>query len=126
MSIIGIGIDMVSILRFKKLIINYGIAIPNKILSKTELDEYTNIYHKEKFLAQIFTAKEATAKAMGLGIYNNMFLKNCEIVHNRTGKPHIKMFGYVKNKLHQLKVKKIFLSITDTSEYTQSIVILEN
>ncbi|VFP83653.1 holo-ACP synthase [Buchnera aphidicola] len=126
MSIIGIGIDMINIIRFKKLIFNYGIAIPKKILSTNELYVYKNIHNKERFLAKTFTAKEAAAKAVGLGIYKNMFLKNCEVIYDIYGKPKINMFGYITKILKILKVQKIFLSITNTDKYTQSIVILEN
>ncbi|VFP81082.1 Holo-[acyl-carrier-protein] synthase [Buchnera aphidicola (Cinara kochiana kochiana)] len=126
MSIIGIGIDMISIMRFKKLIFRYGTAIPKKILSKNELYEYKNIHNKERYLAKNFTAKEAAAKAIGLGIYKHMFLKNCEVIYDIYGKPKINMLGCIRDKFKKLQVKKIFLSITNTHKYTQSIVILEN
>lgn len=126
MSIIGIGIDIIYILRFKKLIIKHGMKIPKKILSKNELKKYQFIYNPENFLAKRFAAKEAMAKAMGISIYKNMFLKNCEVIHNLLGKPELKIFGYVKNIAKKLKIKKIFLSITDSKKYAQSIVILED
>ncbi|VAX76487.1 holo-ACP synthase [Buchnera aphidicola] len=126
MSIIGIGIDIVNSHRFKKLILNYGFKIPKRILSIKELYEYKKISKKYIFLAKRFTAKEAAAKAMGVSIYQNMFLKNCEVIHNLKGKPSLKMFGPVYEKLNKLKIKKIFLSISDTEKYTQSIVVMEN
>ncbi|VFP88225.1 Holo-[acyl-carrier-protein] synthase [Buchnera aphidicola (Cinara piceae)] len=126
MSIIGIGIDLIDIKRFKKLIFRYGIKIPYKILTERELYEYNHTKnYKEKFLAKRFTAKEATAKAMGIGIYQKMFLKNCEVIHNIYGKPKLNIFGYAGKILKKLKTKKIFLSITDSKKYMQSIVILE-
>ncbi|VFP85848.1 Holo-[acyl-carrier-protein] synthase [Buchnera aphidicola (Cinara pseudotaxifoliae)] len=126
MAIIGIGIDMVSVKRFKRLIICYGFLIPNKILSKKELIEYKIYNNKEKFLSIRFSAKEAIAKALGIGIYKNMFLKNCEIMHDSYGKLVVRMYGFLKKKIKKLKVKNIFLSITDSFKYTQSIVIIEN
>ncbi|MGI4816377.1 MAG: holo-ACP synthase [Janthinobacterium lividum] len=126
MAIIGIGIDLVSIIRFKKLIFFYGLAIPNKILSQKELIEYNIYYNKEKFLSTRFSAKEAIAKALNVGIYKNMFFKNCEIICNSCGKLVVRMYGFLKKKLKKLKVKNIFLSVTDSLEYTQSIVIIEN
>ncbi|VFP79176.1 holo-ACP synthase [Buchnera aphidicola] len=125
MSIISIGIDLINVKRFKKLIFRYGIKIPNKILSEKELYEYKNTNYKDKFLATRFTAKEAAAKAIGVGIYKKNFLKNCEIIHNIYGKPKLNIFGYAGIILKKLKTKKIFLSITDSSKYVQSVVILE-
>lgn len=124
MSILGVGIDMVKIHRFKKLFFLYGFKIINRILSQKEIIEF-NRDKKENFLAKSFSAKEAFAKALGCGIFNKIFFKNCEIIHNKQGKPILIGLGKIKKFLKELRVKNIFLSITDTKKYVQSIVILE-
>lgn len=55
-----------------------------------------------------------------------MFLKNCEIIHNKNGKPALKTYGQIKKIIKKLYIRKIHISITDTKKYVQSIVILED
>ncbi|WP_075431872.1 holo-ACP synthase [Buchnera aphidicola] len=124
MSIIGIGIDMIKINRCKKLILLHGFKILNRILSSNELIKYNN-KKKENYLAKIFSVKEALSKASGLNIFSKMFFKNCELGNNKKGKPVLLISGKIKKTLEKLNVKKIFLSITDTEKYVQSIIILE-
>ena len=124
MSIIGIGIDMIKINRCKKLISLHGFKILNRILSSNELKIYEN-KKKENYLAKIFSVKEAFSKASGLNIFSKMFFKNCELSNNKKGKPFLLTSGKIKKTLEKLKIKKIFLSITDTEKYVQSIIILE-
>ncbi|ABJ90633.1 holo-ACP synthase [Buchnera aphidicola] len=125
MAIIGIGIDVINIFRFKKLIINYGIKIPKKILSKKELIEYSYTHKKEKFLAIRFSIKEAIAKAIGISIFKNNFLNNCEIFYNKKKKIQLTTLGYIKKIFKKSQVKKIFLSVTDSNKHTYAIAILE-
>ncbi|WP_075433772.1 holo-ACP synthase [Buchnera aphidicola] len=125
MSILGLGTDIVDISRFKRLILNHGMKIPNKILSTRELQEYFRSDQKDAFLAKRFTAKEAAAKAMGIGIHKDIFLKSCEVIHYLSGQPTLNMSGYAEIVFNKIQAKKIFLSVTDSSRYAYSIVILE-
>ncbi|AEH39751.1 holo-[acyl-carrier protein] synthase [Buchnera aphidicola (Cinara tujafilina)] len=108
MTIIGIGIDMIKINRFKKLIFLYGLRIINRILSFNEMKEY-NHKKKEEYLAQRFSAKESLAKALGLSIFNKEFFKNCEILQNNQGKPRLIVLGKIKKILKNLQIKKFLL-----------------
>lgn len=125
MSIFGVGIDIVNIIRFKRLLNLYDKKFSYFILSNREIKRYLLIINKkENFLSKKFSVTEALSKALGIRINKNFF-KNFEIVHNKNGKPKLKLKGYLYQELKNKNIKNIHLSITDTNNYTQSIVILE-
>lgn len=125
MSIYGVGIDLLKISRMKKLIHLYGVKIMSYILSKNEKKNYYIIkFNIENILTKNFSVKESFSKALGIGI-KKKFMQNCELFHDKKGKPKLKVIGYLQEKINKNKIKKIHVSITDTNKYVQSIVILE-
>lgn len=78
-----IGIDMLDIARMERPMRNKRFR--EKVFSANELD-----YISERGLksaAGIFCAKEAVAKAMGIGIFNALSM--VEIGHNKAGAPFV-------------------------------------
>lgn len=65
-------------------------------------------------------------KALGIGISQGICFKDIEIYNNKLGKPKLRFFKKTKKIINLLKIKKIHISISDTKNYAQSIVILEN
>ncbi len=84
--IIGTGIDIVEIDRFKKIENLKGIA--KKILHTNELEEFNNeAKDQSKFLAKKFAFKEAFVKALGTGFREPNYLDRIEIIKDKLGKP---------------------------------------
>ena len=74
--IIGIGIDLISNDRIKKIIKKFDQNFKEKIFSKNELNDFENRYKNQEkltqnainFFAKRFASKEAFSKALGIGI----------------------------------------------------------
>ena len=84
------GIDIVDNERIRKTYEKYGNNFLKKFLTKREIDSIRK--SKIKFyskLANRFAAKEAVAKAIGLGFRNSIFFKDFEILNQINGKPYI-------------------------------------
>jgi len=80
-----------------------------------------------KCYAKRFAAKEAFAKALGLGISKGLKFKEIEIKNNKLGQPFINVLGNSKkivNKLLNKRLFKIHLSISDDNSFTIATVIL--
>lgn len=107
--IIGIGTDIVQIPRIEEMAKKYKDGFPKRILSSGEIIEYEKKSEKEKtaFLAKRFAAKEAIAKAFGVGIGEDMTFQDIEISNDKSGKPS----AIVKSEIGQNK--EIFISISD-------------
>ena len=114
MKILGIGVDIIENKRIKKSIKND--KFKNRIYSSKELNQSTLTTNKISFFSKRFAAKEAFAKALGIGIRNNLNFKDIEIINDKLGKPY-----FVKNKKISKMIQKnfnvknfdCFLSISD-------------
>ena len=124
MTILGLGVDVVEINRFKKI-------KNNKKIIKRIFTTYENRYceNKNKILcfAKRFAAKEAFVKALGTGFRKNINFKDIEIVNNLYGKPHLlinkKLISKIKTSFN-VKKFNIFLSISDERKYAIASVII--
>lgn len=113
--IYGIGCDIVDINRFEKYIDNTKRL--EKLYTKNELDEFykiTNHRRKLEFLAGRFAVKEATSKALGVGISKEFSFHDVEVKKDERGKPYIE---YEKFKTH--------LTISHTDTTVVAFVVLE-
>ncbi len=124
MNIIGIGIDIIEIKRIKKIKSRIKKKISKKILTKYEYKKYKTEKNKNFFLAKILVAKEATSKALGIGMRRGVNFNNFIIYHNKIGKPKVKLIKKASKIFKNIK-KKIHISITDEKKYAQAIVIVE-
>ena len=127
MAILGTGIDIVENYRLKKILLKKKSNFKKKIFTINE------VAYCEKKLSSIncyskrFAAKEAFAKALGIGFRKNINFKDIEVVNNTYGKPYISIDKKIANKIKTLfKVKKfnILLSISDEKKYSIASVII--
>jgi holo-[acyl-carrier protein] synthase len=72
-------------------------------------------------LAGFFAAKEATRKAFGHAIP----WRTIGVVHERSGRPTIALYGNAERLIALRGVKSIFLTITHTERTAAAVVILE-
>ena len=126
MSIIGIGVDIVSNNRFKKLIKNKNFI--ERVFTNYERKSSNNLKNKLNYYSKRFAAKEAFSKATGLGISNNIHFKDIEIKNNKKGKPSIilnKSTVIYLNKKFNVKSFKTNLSLSDEKKYSIAYVVIE-
>ncbi|XRY30514.1 MAG: holo-ACP synthase [Buchnera aphidicola (Tetraneura akinire)] len=125
MSIFGIGIDLLEKNRIYKFSSVKQEKFSKKILSKNELREFNQKKNKKLFLSKYFTIKESISKAFGVGIQKDFFFKNFEIYHNCLGKPKITITGKPLKLFNKLKLKSIYISLTDEKKYVIAMTIIE-
>ena len=115
--LIGIGIDLVELERIKEILSDKFIE---RILSKSELDEYQNLVNdsvKLEFVGGRFAAKEAIFKAISKGP-GDTYYRDFSILHEESGKPYVKTDFFKNNE-------NITVSITHTDNYAAAMVIIE-
>ena len=103
--IYGIGCDIVDIHRFDK-------YVDDK--KRLEFYKITNHRRKMEFLAGRFAVKEATSKALGVGISKDFSFHDVEVKKDDRGKPYIEYKDFITH---------LTLSHTDTT--VVAFVILE-
>ena len=126
MNIYGIGIDIVKISRFSKLIKKKSYL--KRIFSKKEIQKCS----KKKItfyscFAKRFAAKEAFSKALGTGISNGISLNEIIVKNNISGKPYFNFEGDTKRLLKKKfknKEIKTSLSLSDENKYAVAFVTI--
>ncbi|MBP2243242.1 holo-[acyl-carrier protein] synthase [Cytobacillus eiseniae] len=112
----GIGIDIVELVRIKK-IYSRQVKFINRILTKNEqlILEGLTEDRKIEYIAGRFAAKEAFSKALGTGFGSQLSFLDIEITKDKNGKPFISK--PLKEGVH--------LSISHSKEYAVAQVIIE-
>ena len=126
MKILGIGVDVIENKRIKNLINNRSFI--NRIFGKNEVKHSKKILNKTNYFAKRFAAKEALAKAFGIGFRKNLNFKDIEILNDKIGKPYYyksKKINNIVNKRFKIKKYDLFLSISDEKDYSIAFTILQ-
>lgn len=125
--IVGVGLDLVEIAHFQRIIHKGGLAFYKKILTPEEFKEASAMTPaaQVKYGAKRYAVKEAFAKACGTGIGKFVGFKDITVAHDPNGAPQIKLSAKMENRL---KAKfgddvKVAVSIAD-DEMAGAVVIL--
>ena len=122
--IYGIGTDIVKIERIRNSLERFGERFARRILSDAEFSEYQTSVRPAHFLAKRFAAKEAVAKALGLGFREGLTLNLISVSHNPYGKPLIGYLGQALAYIQQLGITESLLSLSDEQDYAIAFVVL--
>jgi len=120
--IYGIGIDIVHIPKFKKVVERWGDRFRNRIFTQNELMYCGKRRFSEQHLAARFAAKEAFLKALG----ERKKFSEIEVANNSDGKPYLSLQPD-KEVLRPSFCRnfKTHLSLSHDRDYCIAQVILE-
>ena len=127
MAILGTGIDIIENYRLKEILLKKKSNFKKKIFTINEVAYCEKKSNSVSCYSKRFAAKEAFAKALGIGFRKNINFKDIEVVNNTYGKPYISIDKKIANKIKTLfKVKKfnILLSISNEKKYSIASVII--
>ena len=122
--IFGIGTDLIEVERVahkmeKKIGFKELVFYPNEIIYCE-----ARTYKYEHYAAR-FAAKEAFLKALGTGWRNGTAFNEIEIYNDEEGKPEIRFHGITAKTIADLKLGKIFVSLSHLKTMACAMVIIE-
>lgn len=120
--IIGIGTDIVEVVRIRKAIERTPSFLKG-VFTDNEVEYINSKKNKYETAAGIFTVKEAFSKALGSGI-RGFRLKDIEVLHTELGKPIINLSEKVSKKISE-EDYRVHVTISHTKENAVSFVIIE-
>lgn len=129
--ILGVGADLISITRIEKLMTQFQNRFAQKIFTENEIKNSEAIHNpliKTLFFAKRFAAKEAFAKAIGLGIGRGIEFKDIEILNDNLGKPIVNILNEKMAFLHErfsCQNLAIHISLTDERAFASAFVVIE-
>ncbi len=123
--IFGIGTDIVEVSRIEALWVRYGERFAKRILSERERPALAIHPAPARMLAKRFAAKEAFAKAVGLGMRHPVSFNRVGVGHDKLGKPVLEFDEVLGAWLAQLSINGHHISISDEREMVVAFVVLE-
>lgn len=117
--IIGIGTDMVEIVRVEKACERDHFV--QRIFTKEEQKKYDSGFRKA---ASDFAVKEAIVKMLGTG-FGPVAAIEIEVLRDDKGKPFVNLYGNAKKLSDDMGIARIFVSITNTKKYVSAFVVGE-
>ncbi len=120
MEILGLGVDLVEIERFRKKI---SARFLTRVFAEEELDYVKTKKDPIPSLAVRFAAKEALIKAFGWTLFGQR-LKDIVIIKEESRPPYIKLKGTAKIKAQKKGSGKIFVSLSHTESMALAQVIV--
>ncbi len=127
--IVGVGTDLCDIRRIDAVLRRRTPRFAEKVLGPNEWavfqDRMATVPARGvRFLATRFAAKEAFAKAIGLGMQHPMTWRHCEILHADEGRPQIVLHGELATWFAQ-RHWTAHVSISDEVDHALAFVVVE-
>jgi len=123
--IYGIGIDLVNIKRMEKVIARWEERFTKRVFTSGEIETCRRRSFPPSAYSLRFAAKEAFAKALGLGMRNGISWRDIEVFHLPGGKPGIRAHGRSSEICRENCITGFHLSLSDDGDYGTAVVVLE-
>ena len=123
--IYGIGVDIVEIERFRKIIERHDDKFAKRVLTDIEYDTYLKSTNKEQYLSKCWAVKEAFVKAMGTGFTGIYKKTGIAYRSSDNSRPFIELSNDIAKKVDKHNIK-INLSVSDEVSNAIAFVILES
>lgn len=125
MSVIGVGIDLVSVPRVRRLLERYGDRVLERLLTPSERAYCLTKVHPAQNVAARIAAKEAAFKALALDQDAlRIGWTELEVERDEDGRPRLQLHGRAAAAATRLGVKRSSLSLTHEREHAAAVVIL--
>ncbi len=131
--ILGIGTDLVNIERIAQILQEGGDRFIDRCFSaderaKVEKSANGDVALRAAGYAKRWAAKEACAKALGLGIRGDIYLKDIVVSNNSDGQPSLLLTGGAKDRLTAITPEGmtplVHVSLTDDAPMALAFVVI--
>lgn len=112
MNIIGIGTDIVEVLRIAQMIERHGELFLTRVFTPHEVEYCTARKAATQHYAGRWAAKEAVLKALGTGWARGIAWQDIEVYNEPGGKPLIRIGGIAREHCERLRIANMLISIS--------------
>ncbi|MCB1107390.1 MAG: holo-ACP synthase [Chlamydiia bacterium] len=116
----GLGNDILEIDRIRKTIEKHGTHFYKKIFTEAELEYCLGHQDAAIHLAGRFSAKEAIAKALGVGFGKSISFQDIEILNDELGRPIVEFSDAFNERFNS---PHILISISHCKSYANAVAI---
>jgi holo-[acyl-carrier protein] synthase len=124
--IVGIGIDLVSVPRMKRVLERtWAARFINRVFSSEETAHCLKSVRPEECFAARFAAKEAFVKALGTGFTRGITPVQIKVCEGERRKPSIALSSNARETAQSMSVNHTSVSLSHTDGMACAIVVLE-
>lgn len=113
MKIIGTGVDLVEVPRFRQVMRRQGDRFLHRLFTPAELSYARSRKQTLQHLAARFAAKEAVVKALGAPKGLGLKWTDLEVTNRPSGQPRVSFRG----TMSRWRKTRVYLSLTHTAKY---------
>ena len=120
------GVDLIEIARVERILARYGDRFLERVFTPAEV-----LYCRARLpeLAARFAAKEAVAKALGVGVRmiarDGVRWRDVEVTGDARGKPLIRLYGRAAERAAELGLTEWAVSLSHTREHAIAFVVAQ-
>jgi holo-[acyl-carrier protein] synthase len=122
--ILGIGIDITEVKKIEESIRSE--TFQRKVFTPAELKSMEGSKNRAERLAGKFAAKEAFMKAIGAGLWQEVWFAQIEVLNDEYGKPYINVSGEAEVRLKEIGANQIHTSISHSGGVAVAVAIVES
>lgn len=122
--ILGLGQDLCQVARIAAARARFGDRFLARCFTPAEIASCLPRPRPDSAFAMRFAAKEAFAKAAGLGM-RGLAWREIEIAHQPGGQPYLVLHGRAAAWAAQKSLTASHVSLTDDGDYAAAVVVLE-
>lgn len=122
--IYGIGTDIIKVSRIEASLERFGTRLVQKILSEREQEVFEQRKAKVQYLAKVYAAKEAAAKAFGTGFTQGLGFNQISVLRSG-GKPTLHFERRAAEMIEERSISRTSVSLSDEVEFATAFVIFE-
>ena len=121
--IVGLGTDIVEILRIGRMIERHGELFLNRVFTEDEVRYCQRRKECYQHFAGRWAAKEAVMKVLGTGFIRGISWQDIEVKATRSGKPVIELSGGAKDMAGSLGIGEMLISISHCRAYATATAV---
>jgi holo-[acyl-carrier protein] synthase len=124
--ILGVGIDLIELDRFKAAMKRQGAPFLKKIFTAAERRYCEGKWNRIAHYTARFAAKEAVLKALGTGWSGGIRWTDVEIARDALGAVTVRLSGQAKKVAAKRKIRRVHLNITHAQKAAAAVAIAES
>jgi holo-[acyl-carrier protein] synthase len=119
---VSVGVDIIEIERIACTLARFGERFLRRVYTEAEIAYCRG---RPSRLAARFAAKEAVAKALGVGVFRRegVYWRDVEVVRDHRGKPGVRLHGSALERARQAGLSGWALSLSHSREYAVAMVV---
>jgi holo-[acyl-carrier protein] synthase len=121
--ILGLGTDIVEIVRIGKMIERHGELFINRVFTEDETRYCQRRKECYQHFAGRWAAKEAVMKTLGTGWTRGVGWRDIEVRSQRSGQPTIRLLGGAQELAERLGIEEILITISHCRTFATATAV---